>query len=191
MISSLKTFEEEKEEAQIYHISGFLEANQLGFSTWQPFIPLEHVFQNSAAHSQPLDFSSQASSSQEPTRIPISTISTSTKLTKSKTSLRRETSLSPPKGWLSSKPATRTFTTKWTKPWTESKEVCNGSQNWRTEFPDHPEQSNPFKPWTRSLLYSNDQNQNPNTSCQNTPPVTDDAGSKTQGPEETDLQKPV
>ena len=61
VISSLKTFEEEEEKAPIKHIAGFLEANQLGFSTWQTFIPLGHVFQNSAAHSQPSDFSSQAS----------------------------------------------------------------------------------------------------------------------------------
>jgi hypothetical protein len=191
IISSLKTFEEEEEKTQIKHIAGFLEANQLGLSTWQPFIPLAPAFQNSAAHSQLSDFSSQASSSPEPTQLPISTISTSTKLTKSKTSLRRETSLSPPKGWLSSKPATMTFTTKLTKPWTESKQVCNGSQNWHTEFQDHPEQSNPFKHWTRPVLYSIDPNQNQNTSCQNTPPVADDAGRETQGPKETDLQEPV
>jgi hypothetical protein len=80
VISGLETFEDHRE-AKLNHISGFLEETQLGFSTWQPFIPLEHVFQNSAAQSQPSDFSSQASSSQEPTRIPISTIATSTKLT--------------------------------------------------------------------------------------------------------------
>ena len=43
VISSLKTFEEEKEGAEINHISGFLEANQLGFSTWQPFLSLIHI----------------------------------------------------------------------------------------------------------------------------------------------------
>jgi len=74
VISSLEAFEEE-EETRIEHIAGFLEANQLGLSTWQPFIPLAPVFQNSAAHSQLSGFSSQAFSSQEPTRIPISTIS--------------------------------------------------------------------------------------------------------------------
>jgi len=96
VISSLEAFEEE-EETQIEHIAGFREAPQLGFSTWQPFIPLAPVFQNSAAHSQLSGFSSQAFSSQEPTRIPISTISSSTKLKKDQTSPRRETSPLPPK----------------------------------------------------------------------------------------------
>ena len=76
VISSLETFEEAEEETPVEHIAGFLEANQLGFSTWQPFIPHGHVFQNFAAPSQLSDFSSQAFSSQEPTRIQISTIST-------------------------------------------------------------------------------------------------------------------
>jgi hypothetical protein len=179
VISSLDTFKEAEEEAQIGHIAGFLEANQLGFSTWQPFIPLGHVFQNSAAHSQLSDFSSQASSSQEPTRLPISTISTSTKLTNNKTLPRRETSLLPPKRWCSSRPPTRTSTTKWTKPWTESREVCEESQNWQKECLDHPELSNTVKHWTRQALYSNDPNQNQNINCQNMPQATD-AGSEPQ-----------
>jgi hypothetical protein len=143
VISGLETFEDHSE-AKLNHISGLLEETQLGFSTWQPFIPLEHVFQNSAAQSQPSDFSSQASSSQGPTRIPISTIATSTKLTllpMTQISPRQETSLSPPKDWLSSRPATKSFTNSWTKPWLESTKICNGIQNWRTESPDHQEQS--------------------------------------------------
>jgi hypothetical protein len=190
VISSLETFEKE-EETQIEHIAGFLEANQLGLSTWQPFIPLAHVFQNSAAHSQLSDFSSQAFSSQEPTRIPISTISTSTKLKRNKTSPRRETSPWPPKRWHSSRPPTRKSMTKWTKPWKESRGVCEESQNWQKECPDQPEQSNPIKPWTKQALYSEITNQNQSTGCQNTPPVTDDAGGETLKPETTNLQSPV
>ena len=99
VISSLEAFEKTEKETQGKHIAGFLEANQLGFATWQPFIPHGHVFQNSAAHSQPSAFSSQAFSSQEPTRIPISTISTSTELKKNQTSPHRATSPWPPNHW--------------------------------------------------------------------------------------------
>jgi len=190
VISSLEAFEEE-EETQIEHIAGFLEANQLGLSTWQPFTPLAPVFQNSAAHSQLSDFSSQAFSSQEPTRIPISTISTSTKLKKNQTSPRRETSPWPPKHWRSSRPPTRKSTTRWTKPWTESRGVCEGARNWQKRCPDQPGQSNTVKHWTKQALYSEITNQNQNTSCQNTPPVTDNDGNETPGPEATDLQQPV
>jgi hypothetical protein len=190
VISSLEAFEE-KEETQIEHIAGFLEANQLGLSTWPPFIPLAPVFQNSAAHSRLSGFSSQAFSSQEPTRIPISTISTSTKLKKNQTSPRRETSPWPPKLWRSSRPPTRRSTTKWTKPWTESRGVCEESRNWQKGCPDQPEQSNTVKHWTKQALYWEITNQNQSTSCQSTPPVTDDAGDETQELETTDLQSPV
>jgi hypothetical protein len=179
VISSLDIFKEAEEEEQIGHIAGFLEANQLGFSTWQPFIPLGHVFQNSAAHSQQSDFSPRASSSQEPTRITISTISTSTRLTKNKTIPHRETSLSPSKRWRSSRPPTRRSTTTWTEPWTELREVCEESQNWQKEWLEHPETSNTVKHWTRQDLYSNEPNQNQNINCQNTPQATD-AGNEPQ-----------
>jgi hypothetical protein len=86
VISGLETineakFEDDSEAEKLNHISGFSEETKLAFSTWRSFIPPKHVFQNCAAQSQPLDFLSQASSSQEPTLIQISTITTSTKLT--------------------------------------------------------------------------------------------------------------
>jgi hypothetical protein len=81
VISGLETineakFEDDSEADKLNHISGFSEETKLALSTWRPFIPPQHAFQNCAAHLQPLDFLSQASSSQEPTLIQISTITT-------------------------------------------------------------------------------------------------------------------
>jgi hypothetical protein len=118
IISSLKAFEL-KEETPINKIAGFQEENQLGLSAWPPFTPLAPAFRNSAAHSQLSAFSSQAFLSQEPTRIQISTISTSTKLKKNQTSPHRATSPWPPNHL--SKPPTKKSTTKWTRPWKESR----------------------------------------------------------------------
>jgi hypothetical protein len=92
---------------------------------------------------------------------------------------RQETSLSPPKDWPSSRPATKSFTSTWTKLWTKSTKICNGTKNWRTEFPDHPEPSERYRRWKRRLQCSNGTNQNQNTKFQNTPQVTD-AGSESQ-----------
>jgi hypothetical protein len=138
-------FERNGETNKLNHISGLSEATQLGFSTWQPFIPREHAFQNCAAQSQPSDFLSQASSSQEPTLIQISTITTSTPPPTKRISPQPETSLSPPKDWPSSRPATRPSTTSWMRLWTESTKMCNRTRNWRTKFPDHQEQSEPYR----------------------------------------------
>ncbi len=88
VISGLETIHEtglenDGEANKLNHISGLSEKTQLSFSTWQPFIPLEHAFPNCAAQSQPSDFLSPASFLQEPTLTRISTISTSTKRTSS------------------------------------------------------------------------------------------------------------
>ncbi len=99
-ISGLETideasFEDNSEANKLHCISGLSEETKLPFSTWQPFIPPEHAFRNCAALSQLSDFSSQASSSQEPTLTQISAISTSTKPTPAPmipTSSRLETS---------------------------------------------------------------------------------------------------
>ncbi len=82
VISNLESLHEEKfeddgEANKLHHISGFSEETQLSFSTWQPFIPLEHAFLNCAAQSQPSDFLSPVSFLPEPTLTRISTISTS------------------------------------------------------------------------------------------------------------------
>jgi hypothetical protein len=92
-------------------------------------------------------------------------------------SFRQETSLSPPKDWPPSRPAIKPFTSSWTKPWSESTKICDAFQNWRTEFPDHPERSEPFKHWKTPSLCLGKPNQNQNTNYQNTLPVTD-AGSE-------------
>ncbi len=88
VISGLETihepeFEDDSEAKQLNHISGLSEKTRLSLSTWQPFIPLEHAFQNYADHSPQLDFLSQASFLQEPTLTRISTISTSIRQTSS------------------------------------------------------------------------------------------------------------
>jgi hypothetical protein len=50
VISGLETINEARfeDDCEAYHISGLSEKTILGFSTWQPFIPLEHAFQNCA-----------------------------------------------------------------------------------------------------------------------------------------------
>jgi hypothetical protein len=176
------SFEDKGEANNLNGISCLSEETKLAFSTWRPFIPPGHAFRNCASQSQPSGFSSQASSSQEPTLIQISTITTSTKLTPAPmkpTSPRPETSLSRPKDWPSFKPATRPFTHTWTKLWTESTKTYNGTKTWQTEFPDHPEPSKQYRRWKRRLQCSNGTNQNQSTRLQNTPQVTD-AGSEPQ-----------
>ncbi len=177
VISSLDNIYEAKfnrtgETNKLNHISGLSEATQLGFSTWQPFIPRKHAFLNCAAQSQQPDFLSQASSSQEPTLIQISTITTSTPPPTKQISPQPETSLSPPKDWHSSRPATRPSPTSWMRPWTESTKMCDRTRNWRTKFPDHQEQSEPYRPWKPPSPCSNETNQNQNTKHQNMPQVT-------------------
>jgi hypothetical protein len=116
-------FEDQGEPNNFNSISCLSEETKLAFSTWQLFIPHKHAFQNFAAQSWPSDFSPQASSSQEPTLIQISTITTTTKLTPAPmkpTSPQPEMPLSQPKDWHLFKPATRPFTRTWTKPWPES-----------------------------------------------------------------------
>jgi hypothetical protein len=191
VISSLEAFERTEPVTPGKHLAGFLEANQLGFATWQPFIPHGHVFQNSAAPSQLSDFSSQAFSSQEPTHIQIATISTLTRLEKNKTSPRRGTPHGPLRPWRSSRRPTRRPTNKWTKPWTRPKEVCEVSPNWQKECPDPLEQSNLVKHWTKQPPFSGPTNQNRNSSCQITPPVNDKDGNEIPKPEATNLQQQV
>jgi hypothetical protein len=177
-----ESFEDKGEANNLNGVSCLSEETKLAFSTWRLFIPPEHAFRNCAAQSQPSGFSSQASSSQEPTLIQISTITTSTKLTPAPmkpTSPRPETSLLQPKDWPSFKPATRPFTCTWTKLWTESTKTYNETKNWRTEFPDHPEPSGRYRCWKRRLQCSNGTNQNQSTRFQNMPQVTD-AGSEPQ-----------
>ncbi len=69
-------FEDQSETNHFNSIPSLSEETKLAFSEWQPFIPPEHAFQNFAAQSWPSDFLQQASSSQEPTLIQISTITT-------------------------------------------------------------------------------------------------------------------
>ncbi len=156
-ISGLETideanFEGNSEDNKLHHLSCLSEETKLAFSKWRPFIPHEHAFRNCAAPSQLSDFSSQASSSQEPTLMQISAISTSTERTSAPmkpNSPRLVTSLSRPKDWPSFKLATRPFMPTWTKPWTESTKTSNRTENWRTEFQDHPEPSKRYRHWKR------------------------------------------
>ena len=134
-------FKDDSETNKLNHISGLSEKTKLALTTWQPFSPHEHAFQNFAAQSWPSDFSPQASSSQEPTHIQISTITTTDRLTPApmKPTLRQpETPLSQPKDWPSFKPAMRPFTPTWTKHWPESTKTGNRTRNSQTEFPDRP-----------------------------------------------------
>jgi hypothetical protein len=162
-------------------ISSISEETKLAFSAWQPFIPPEHAFHNSAAQSWPLDFSLQAFSSQEPTLIQISTITT-TKLTPTPTqptSTRQETTLSQLKDWHSLRPATKNFMRSWTKPWPESTKTYSRTSNLAKEFQDRPEQSKQYKLWKQQSPGSTRTSQNQNTRLQNTPPVKD-AGNANQ-----------
>jgi hypothetical protein len=176
------TFEGNSEANKLHCISCLSEETKLAFSTWRLFIPHEHAFRNCAAPSQLSHFSSQASSSQEPTLTQISAISTSIEWTSAPmkpTSPQLVTSLSQPKDWPSFKLATRPFTPTWTKLWTESTETSNRAENWRTEFQDQPEPSKRYRHWKRPSQCSNETNQNQNTKLQNTPQVIN-AGSELQ-----------
>ncbi len=175
-------FEDQGETNNLNGISCLSEETKLAFSAWQPFIPPEHAFQNFAAQSWPSDFSPQASSSQEPTLIQISRITTTTKPTLAPirpTSPQPEMALSQLKDWHSFRPATRPFTHTWTKPWPESTKNYSRTRSSRKEFPDHPEPSRRYRRWKRQLQCSHRTNQNQNTRLQNTPQVTD-AGSEPQ-----------
>ncbi len=134
-------FEDQGEANNLNGISCLSDETQLAFPAWQPFIPHEHAFRNFAAQSWPSDFSPQASSSQEPTLIQISTITTTTRRAPAPmkpTSPPPKITLSQPKDWLSFKPATKPFTCTWTKHWPESTKTCNRTRNSPTGFPDHP-----------------------------------------------------
>jgi hypothetical protein len=136
-------FEDQGKTNNFNGISSLSEETKLAFSAWQPFIPPEHAFQNFAAQSWPSDFSPQASSSQEPTLIQISTITT-TKPTPAPirpTSPRQEMALSQLKDWHSFRPAMRPFKRTWTKPWPESTQTYSRTWNSLKESQDHPEQS--------------------------------------------------
>jgi hypothetical protein len=138
-------FEDRGENSHFNGISSLSEKTKVAFSTWQPFIPQEHAFQNFAAQLWPSQFSQQPSSSQEPTLIPISTITgpiTTTKPTRTLTRpITPETALSQLKDWHSSRPATRPYTHTWTKPWPEFSETYSRTRNSHKETPDLPEQS--------------------------------------------------
>jgi hypothetical protein len=164
----------ESETNNLNGISSLSGETKLTFSAWQPFIPPEHAFQNYAAQSWPSDFSLQASSSQEPTLIQISTITT-TKQTPAPirpTSPRQEMALSQLKDWLSFRPATKPFTRTWTKPWPESTKIYSRTRNSHKEFQDRPEQSKRYRLWKQRSQCSPRTSQNQNIRLQNTPPVT-------------------
>jgi hypothetical protein len=177
VISGLETineakFENDSEADKLSYISGFSEETKLALSTWRLFIPPEHVFQSYAAQLQPLDFLSQASSSQEPTLIQISTITTATELMPpmKQTSPQPETSLLQPKAWPSLEQTTRLFTPTWTKFQTESKKTSN---SWQKGFPDHQGPSKQCRPWKQQSQCLTGRIQNQNTRPQNMPPVRD------------------
>jgi hypothetical protein len=136
-------FEDQGETRPFSGISSISEETKLAFSAWQPFIPPEHAFQNSAAQSWPSDFSLQAFSSQEPTLIQISTIATTkpTPTPTQPTSTQQEITLSQLKDWHSFRPATKNFMHSWMKPWPESTKTYNRTKNLAKEFQDRPEQS--------------------------------------------------
>ncbi len=204
VISGLETIHEagvkdDSEANKLNHISGLSEETQLGFSTWQPFIPLEHAFQNCAAQSQPSDFLSQESFLQEHTLTRISTISTSTKRTsspKEPTSPRPKISLSrellqtefpdpsePPSRQLRTKPCKPFYSPTYSAtPTPKRPSFTNSSAKSALpshEFPDHPEQLKRYKLWKQQSQGSTKTSQNRSTRFQNMPPATD-AGSEPQ-----------
>jgi hypothetical protein len=168
-------FKDQGENSDFNGISSLSEET-LAFSAWQPFIPREHAFRNYVARSWPSDFSPQASSSQEPTLIRISTITT-TKPTPAPTRptlpRQQETPLSPLKDWHSYRPAMKPSTRNWMKPWPEFTEMYSRVKNSPSELPDHPERSKQYRLWKQQSTYSPRTTQNQNTRCQNMPQVTD------------------
>jgi hypothetical protein len=172
---------------------------QLSLSTWQPFIPLEHAFQNYAAQSPLSDFLSQASFLQELTLTRISTISTSTRRTSSPmepTSPRLKIPLSrelrqtefpdpskPPSQRLKTKPCKPFYSPTYSAtPTPRRPSFINSSAESALpnhELPDHPEQSKRYKRWKQQSQDSTKTSQNQNTRFQNMPQATD-AGSEPQ-----------
>jgi hypothetical protein len=142
-------FEDQGETNNLNGISSLSEETKLAFSAWQPFIPPEHAFQNYAAQSWSSDFSLQASSSQEPTLIQISTITTTkpTPVPIRPISPRQEITLSQLKDWHSIRPAMKHFTRTWTKPWPESTNTYSRTRNSGKGFQDRPEQSKRYRLW--------------------------------------------
>jgi hypothetical protein len=172
-------FEDQGETSHLNSISSLSEETKLAFSAWQPFIPQEPAFQNLAAQSWPSDFSQQASSSQEPTLIQISTITGHIPTTRPTQALRQpitprqETALSQLKDWHSSRPATRSYTHTWMKPWSEFSKTYSRTSSSPKESPDHPEQSKQYRPWKQQSPCLPRTTQSQNTRHQNTPQDTD------------------
>jgi hypothetical protein len=193
-------FEDDGEANKLNHISGLSKETKLSFSTWQPFIPLEHAFQNCAAQSQLSHFLSLASFSPEPTLTRISTISNSTKRTASPmepTSPRLKTSRSKklrqtefpdpseqPSQRLRAKPYKPFYSpTSSATPTPKRPSFTNSSAKSTIpnhELPDHPKQSKRYKLWKQQLPGSTKTSQNQSTRFQNTPQATD-AGNEHQG----------
>ncbi len=179
-----QSFEDDGEAKQLNHISGLSEEMRLSLSTWQPFIPLEHAFQNYAAQSPPSDFLSQASFLQEPTLTRISTISTSTKQTsppmeqispRLKTPHSRELRQTefqdlskPPSQQHKTRPCKPFYSPTYSATPTPRRPSSTNSSAKSAlpnhEPPDHPEQSKRFKPWKQQSqgLTKTSQNQNTN-----------------------------
>jgi hypothetical protein len=157
--------EEPGEQNNLNGISSLSEETELAFSACQPFIPPEHAFRNLSAQSWPSAFSQQASSSQEPTLIQISTImgpitTTRPMLATTATTHKRKTTQSQHQDWRPLRPATKLYTHIWRKPWQELSETSKRTKSWQKEFQDHPEQSKPSRLWKRPLICSPETIQN-------------------------------
>jgi hypothetical protein len=201
VISGLETihepkFEDDGEAKQLNHISGLSEETRLSLSTWHPFIPLEHAFQNYAVQSPPSDFLSQASFLQEHTLTRISTISTSTRRTSSPmepTSPRLKIPLSrklrqtefpdpsrPPSQRLRTRPCKPFYSPTYSETPTPRRPSFTNSSTKSAlpnhKLPDHPGQSKQYKLWKQQSQGSTKTSQIQNTRFQNTPQATDAGG---------------
>ncbi len=171
-------YEEVSEKNNLKQISSISNRSELAFSEWQPYIPPEPVFRNSFAQSWQSAFSQPASSSQEPTLIQISTIMgpiATTKQTQVPRLAITQQKMTPShqQDWNSFRPAKRHYMHTWRKLWPGSSGTCNRTKNLQNKFPDHPEQSKPYRLWKQPSPCSPRTILNQNTKLQNTPPVTD------------------
>jgi hypothetical protein len=173
-------YEEVSEKNNLKQISSISNRSEIDFSEWQLYIPPEHVFRKSFAQSWQSPFSQPASSSQEPTLIQISTITDQIDDTTKQIQAPRQAVTPQQKmthlqqqDWNSFRPATRHYTHTWRKLWPGLSGTCNKTKNSQNKFPDHPEQSKPYRLWKQPSPCSPRTIQNQNTKLQNTPPVTD------------------
>ncbi len=173
--------EETEFENHLQGICSITENKRNPFAAWRPFIPQEPVFQNSPAQPWWSVSSPPECSSLEPTLTIILAIDNSTSkeaiepipLQVSTLQTNYQRTQTPQHIWELCKPTTKCYRHSWNEHWQELNRTSKRIRISQNEFPYHPEQSKPSKPWKRRLPSSDRTDLNQNTKCQTMPPETD------------------